>query len=351
MNLATRCTACGTMFRVVQDQLKVSEGWVRCGRCEAVFHAQSHLFDLEHDTPPPWQPPAEDAAPDALDPVDADDPSASSDTPDAFDEAELHHASSPIEAEADDWAAPGAATSSWTDAPAVHDIDPPLAQDADHGLLPATADSLAAETDPSAPDLFPAMEDDAAADVTPEFLRQARRKERWQQPAVRGLLSVLALLATLLLAGQVVHHYRQLIAARHPNSLPWLEKFCAVASCRIGALQRITDVSIETTALTQVAEALPAPDDAASATPGNEAHALRLGLTLRNRGEWPIAMPNVDLSLTGSDGELVARRSLSPADFGVTDLRLLPGQDTPLSLRLRVASGRVSGYTVEVFYP
>ena len=61
MNLATRCTACGTMFRVVQDQLKVSEGWVRCGRCQAVFNAQENLFDLEHDTPPPWQPPAETA--------------------------------------------------------------------------------------------------------------------------------------------------------------------------------------------------------------------------------------------------------------------------------------------------
>ena len=56
MNLATRCTACGTIFRVVQDQLKVSEGWVRCGRCQAVFNAEESLFDLERDSPPPWQP-------------------------------------------------------------------------------------------------------------------------------------------------------------------------------------------------------------------------------------------------------------------------------------------------------
>ena len=39
MSLATRCTSCGTIFRVVQDQLKVSEGWVRCGRCQEVFTA------------------------------------------------------------------------------------------------------------------------------------------------------------------------------------------------------------------------------------------------------------------------------------------------------------------------
>ena len=62
MSLATRCTACGTVFRVVQDQLKVSEGWVRCGRCNEVFNALEGLFDLERDAPTgsarPPRPPA-----------------------------------------------------------------------------------------------------------------------------------------------------------------------------------------------------------------------------------------------------------------------------------------------------
>ena len=49
MSLATRCTSCGTAFRVVQDQLKVSEGWVRCGRCDEVFNALEGLFDLARD--------------------------------------------------------------------------------------------------------------------------------------------------------------------------------------------------------------------------------------------------------------------------------------------------------------
>ena len=47
MSLATRCSECGTVFRVVPDQLKVSDGWVRCGRCSAVFNAQASLFDLD----------------------------------------------------------------------------------------------------------------------------------------------------------------------------------------------------------------------------------------------------------------------------------------------------------------
>jgi predicted Zn finger-like uncharacterized protein len=46
MTLATRCAACGTAFRVVEYQLKVSDGWVRCGSCNGVFNASEHLFSL-----------------------------------------------------------------------------------------------------------------------------------------------------------------------------------------------------------------------------------------------------------------------------------------------------------------
>jgi predicted Zn finger-like uncharacterized protein len=63
MSLATRCTHCGTIFKVVQDQLKVSEGWVRCGRCHEVFNALPALFDLDTEAPPPRQvPPSPPAA-------------------------------------------------------------------------------------------------------------------------------------------------------------------------------------------------------------------------------------------------------------------------------------------------
>src|SRR5262245_45866010 len=56
MSLATRCPVCQTVFRVVQDQLKVSEGWVRCGRCAKVFNAFEGLFDLEREFPALRQP-------------------------------------------------------------------------------------------------------------------------------------------------------------------------------------------------------------------------------------------------------------------------------------------------------
>jgi predicted Zn finger-like uncharacterized protein len=58
VSLATRCTGCGTVFRVVQDQLRVSAGWVRCGRCGAVFNAVESLVDVVSDAAARPAPPA-----------------------------------------------------------------------------------------------------------------------------------------------------------------------------------------------------------------------------------------------------------------------------------------------------
>src|SRR5665647_947691 len=44
MSLITRCPTCETLFRVVPDQLRVSDGWVRCGQCDEIFDASLHLL-------------------------------------------------------------------------------------------------------------------------------------------------------------------------------------------------------------------------------------------------------------------------------------------------------------------
>jgi predicted Zn finger-like uncharacterized protein len=39
----THCPDCATAFKVTPDQLKLANGWVRCGRCNAVFEARLHF--------------------------------------------------------------------------------------------------------------------------------------------------------------------------------------------------------------------------------------------------------------------------------------------------------------------
>jgi predicted Zn finger-like uncharacterized protein len=55
MSLKTRCPACDTVFKIVPDQLKVSSGWVRCGRCAEVFDAatQAVSHEISEDWPQP----------------------------------------------------------------------------------------------------------------------------------------------------------------------------------------------------------------------------------------------------------------------------------------------------------
>ena len=43
MSQITRCPSCATLFKVVPDQLRISEGWVRCGQCKEVFDATLSL--------------------------------------------------------------------------------------------------------------------------------------------------------------------------------------------------------------------------------------------------------------------------------------------------------------------
>ncbi len=45
--MITRCPACQTQFKVVPDQLRISEGWVRCGQCQQVFDAMLQQVVLE----------------------------------------------------------------------------------------------------------------------------------------------------------------------------------------------------------------------------------------------------------------------------------------------------------------
>jgi predicted Zn finger-like uncharacterized protein len=64
MSLVTRCPACATPFKVVRDQLRISDGWVRCGRCSQVFDATVDLQDeaeFSLESPAASPPPVADA--------------------------------------------------------------------------------------------------------------------------------------------------------------------------------------------------------------------------------------------------------------------------------------------------
>jgi predicted Zn finger-like uncharacterized protein len=360
MSLATRCTACGTVFRVVQDQLKVSEGWVRCGRCSEVFNALQGLFDLERDAPPEPAPaigvpeassagaPASATAHADVDlDIDVESAGASEHRPAHLDHVPPVH--SPDHRHAHDehllsdridaqLTTPRDTDTGSTPATRVSERDRLEFPDAqfDPDMLFEAGDAVDAplsglpdssETDLELPLIEPAE---------PHFVLDAQRQARWQSPKMRALQGA-ALVSLLLLLGlQGAHHFRDQIAARWPSTAPVLAAWCGAASCAIEAPRRIDDLVVESTALTRAA----VPD------------AFKLSVVLRNRGAMPVMLPSVDLSLTDASGQQLARRMLSPRDFQVADGLVKPGAESPLQLVLRTTGAtQVTGYTVEVFYP
>lgn len=84
MSLVTRCPSCATTFKVVKDQLRISDGWVRCGRCSHVFDAS---LDLQELPEPAASVPVVPAVPDSAASVPSPPPL--SDDADFFDDEPL----------------------------------------------------------------------------------------------------------------------------------------------------------------------------------------------------------------------------------------------------------------------
>ena len=332
MSLATRCYTCGTVFRVVQDQLKVSEGWVRCGRCNEVFNALEALFDLERDTPPEWTPreaPAA-AAPSAAAPaahlaspaVDVNVGHDGGVDVDVGDRADEEFAQPIYRRETDS-----------TPAMRVDERDRLDFPDARFASESEPAPGEAGDNKDGVSILLPLGEDAVVPDV--EFVRHAQRRARWESPLARIGLSLVGTLFAVGLLLQAAHHFRDGLAARWPDVKPALLAWCDLAGCTIQAPRHIEEIAVDSTALTR----------------GDNADTFRLAVTLRNRAGTALAIPAVDLSLTDPSGLLVARRMLTPSDFRVGTTTIGPGAELPLQLVLSTGSARVTGYTVEIFYP
>lgn len=348
MSLATRCSACGTVFRVVSDQLRVSEGWVRCGRCSQVFNALESLVDLETGLPRQG---GLDSGAMAL---DVAQPAARPGGP------PLPGSPAP----ADGRAVPSAAAERSSD-PASDAMADPLADPAAVQLAREFASTSAPETRPpqasellsppperlDAPDRSsprapaasrrPRGSRAAAGAAAPSFVREADRAARWRRPGVRLALGGAALLASALLAAQVAHTWRDRLAAQQPALAPLLQAGCGLIGCEVGPAHVLDALSVESSGLVRV----------------ERSNLYKLQVSLRNRAAHDVALPALDLSLTDARGELIARRVLRPAELGESAATIGAGRDLTLQATLQSAAAAdgasrvIAGYTVELFYP
>lgn len=339
MSLATRCTSCKTVFRVVQDQLKVSEGWVRCGRCGTVFNALEALFDLDLDRerePPPPSKKAVEAPASAAKQTSA----ANRTKPKRENGRKKSAAAPPASRRRSDH------TQSSEPATNPHGFndfaDAQFAPDADNTEAHAAAaqrrheaydydETTIAGTESPDQDVDPDYEP-----ATLEFVRVADRKAKWADPRVRLMAGISTMALSLVLLLQVAHHFRDITAAKWPEAAPLLVRWCQLLDCQLQAPRNIDSVVVESITMTRNA---------------NSTGTFLLSVALQNRSPFAVAVPALDLTLRDANGALITRRILKPDELQLKTTAIEAQSETQVQVTLTEKEQRIVGYTVEAFYP
>jgi hypothetical protein len=138
---------------------------------------------------------------------------------------------------------------------------------------------------------------------------------------------------------QGLYFFRSDLAARHPESKPFLQQFCRALQCSIRLPANPDLLSIETSNL----EADP-----------QQANLVALNAILRNRAKLAQEYPQLELTLTDTQDQMIARRIFTPGEYAKgADLNrgMLPNEEMAVKLNLDLGDLKAAGYRVFLFYP
>ena len=330
MSLITRCPACQTTFRVVPDQLRMSEGWARCGQCAEIFDAAS---SLQEDSPP-----ASGGSGSGLGVgVDIDvDPnpspeiaSASSDR--TSSESPPEPVRSTLSAAAEEAIALRTALQEIVAARQnfVDEIEPIKSP----GSTGAERTAYSSDTKSHSPQ-------EVNDELAPSFLRGPAappKRTLWHKTWVRFLLGLVSLVLSMLLVAQMAVHERDRLATLLPQIKPVLESVCSYFGCVVSSLRQIDAVTVESSTFSKTR---------------NDTY--RLSLAIRNAAPYELAMPALELTLTDAQDQAVIRRVLLGTELNLNSKLAANSEwSGAIDLSVRPGSGveRIAGYRVLAFYP
>lgn len=269
MDGMTRCPHCETRFRIGVTQLEAHQGMVRCGKCMQVFDAWP---DFIPDQPSPQLelviPAVLESAQNELSDIAAPlqvNPQEHNDTAIAEQAVAHEHSAEHTEVLHDD-------VLDFVTSPQV-------------AIDPTVPNAVYAENDDTL--------DEHAQAVTDELTHTTPPRRAW-------LWAMVAISLSVLLIAQLAYYFRADIAARQPGLKNVLQQYCELLACKVGLPQNYTLMSIESSAL--------------EADPNSSSH-ITLSALLRNRATYPLAFPDLELTLNDRQDKPVARRSLKPADY------------------------------------
>ena len=288
------------MFKVVSDQLKVSQGWVRCGQCASVFDASLHLQTESLQQSASSLPAEPEAVAKLLDSSVVTESSQQSDSPNKLKVPEVN----PVEM-------------------STAESDP--------------TDSLGAVT------ALVEESDESPADVS--FVRDARRHAFWRKPAVRTLFAFFALLLIIFLLLQLAVQQRDRLAAFEPRLKPFLQIVCKALTCDVGPLRQIETIIIDSSSFNKVNDSV-----------------YRMTFSIKNTATSAVGMPSLEVTLTDTQDQALVRRVLAPAQFGMISGSLGANAEFFGAVTMQLTppeasrdggsvSRRIAGYRLLVFYP
>ncbi len=327
MSLITRCPACQTSFRVVPDQLRMSEGWARCGQCSEIFDAASNL---QNEAPAL----GDDAAVDfEVESVAEQGAPTETDRNAAFELPALQQVDVRLSEQAQEAMALKTALQEIVAARTGHHSD--LEPNKPDGTAPINR-----ATGPASPMSSEAIE---AEEPAASFLRDAPQKlqrsanSAWHKRWVRFTLVAVCLGLLSGLVAQMVFHERDRLATLFPNLKPILDTACSQLHCTVSILRQIESVVVETSSFTRV-----------------RGDVYRLNLSLKNAAPFELAMPALELTLTDAQDQALHRRVLLGSEVNPSG-KLTSNAEWAGSVELSVRSGsgleRIAGYRVLAFYP
>jgi len=351
--LATSCPYCHTTFRVVQDQLKICNGIVRCGSCRQVFNGIEQLQSADAallatsdrvETQTSW-PESAEANPNPFTVVAQEDEKA------AFTEAhdDLNLILTPAEESAEQTHTSLSDTPDPADyvielAPKPQTVREEPSFDAEPTFSPT---QLPAEVLPAQVALPEPDDDDPAYKVEirshipePAFVQRARQQERFSRMShIAMAVLILGLLPALFF--QTVEAFHQQIAAAFPQTKPVLLQVCEIIECQTELPAQIDAVSVDASELQ---------------APTAKEPAFTLNVLLRNRSQLAQAWPYVELTLKDINEIPVARRVFTAAEYLPTSQDAASGfaanSEHSVKLVFEVESQlKPVGYRVYLFYP
>lgn len=208
--------------------------------------------------------------------------------------------------------------------------------------LPIEPESLTDEIDltpiPNVPEL---EEEPATLAQQVQFVEELTDEVSEKAPRKPGrMVALTTLLLALMLLAQAVYLFRVELGARLPGIKPLLAEYCELLACTVALPQKSDLIIIESSEL----ESDP-----------NEGNVITLHALVHNRAPYTQAYPNLELTLTDLQDQIVARRVFRPADYLKTGenekMGMHANRDLDIKLRLDTTDLKPSGYRLFLFYP